>query len=144
MLGLSVGVLVIELVGGLLSNSLALLADAGHMLTDVAGLGLALVALWRASLWTLIVAITVPEIPRVTRLVRSLVLSIREEPYVEAAMLTWLDQGAPDRDAVVARAREAGVTIFAATHSRSRPRSAIVSRETASGTPSGASAGTSG
>jgi peptide/nickel transport system permease protein len=33
-----------------------------------------------------IVAITIPEIPRVTRLVRSLVLTIREEPYVEAAI----------------------------------------------------------
>jgi peptide/nickel transport system permease protein len=49
-------------------------------------LAIALVALWRASLWTVIVAITVPEIPRVVRLVRSLVLSIREEPYVEAAI----------------------------------------------------------
>jgi peptide/nickel transport system permease protein len=37
-------------------------------------------------LWTVIVAITVPEIPRVVRLVRALVLSIREEPYVEAAI----------------------------------------------------------
>lgn len=49
-------------------------------------LALALVALWRASLWTVIFAITVPEIPRVVRLVRALVLSIREEPYVEAAI----------------------------------------------------------
>jgi len=49
-------------------------------------LAIALVALWRASLWTVIIAITVPEIPRVVRLVRSLVLSIREEPYVEAAI----------------------------------------------------------
>jgi peptide/nickel transport system permease protein len=47
---------------------------------------IALVALWRGSLTTVIVAIAVPEIPRVTRLVRSLVLSIREEPYVEAAI----------------------------------------------------------
>ncbi len=37
--------LVAEVVGGLLTNSLALLADAGHMLTDVAGLGLALFAI---------------------------------------------------------------------------------------------------
>jgi peptide/nickel transport system permease protein len=49
-------------------------------------LAIALVALWRASLLTVIVAITIPEIPRVVRLVRSLVLSIREEPYVEAAI----------------------------------------------------------
>lgn len=37
-------VLVVEVVGAVVSGSLALLADAGHMLTDVAGLGLALVA----------------------------------------------------------------------------------------------------
>jgi peptide/nickel transport system permease protein len=49
-------------------------------------LAIALVSLWRASLLTVIVAITIPEIPRVTRLVRSLVLSIREEPYIEAAI----------------------------------------------------------
>ncbi len=40
---------VVELVGGILSNSLALLADAGHMLSDVAALGLSLIALR----WTL-------------------------------------------------------------------------------------------
>jgi cobalt-zinc-cadmium efflux system protein len=38
--------LVVEFVGGLLANSLALLADAGHMLTDVAALALALFAAW--------------------------------------------------------------------------------------------------
>jgi len=56
-------------------------------------IAIALVALWGASLGTVIVAIAVPEIPRVTRLVRSLVLTIREEPYVEAAIAlgtpTW-------------------------------------------------------
>ncbi len=49
-------------------------------------LAIALVALWKASLAVVIIAIAIPEIPRVTRLVRSLVLSIREEPYVEAAI----------------------------------------------------------
>jgi peptide/nickel transport system permease protein len=49
-------------------------------------IAIALVALWKASLLTVIVAITIPEIPRVTRLMRSLVLTIREEPYVEAAV----------------------------------------------------------
>ena len=34
----------------------------------------------------MIIAIVVPEVPRVVRLVRSIVLSIREEPYVEAAI----------------------------------------------------------
>src|SRR5256714_2323535 len=40
-LGLTLAVLVVELAGGLLSHSLALLADAGHVLTDVFALGLA-------------------------------------------------------------------------------------------------------
>jgi peptide/nickel transport system permease protein len=48
-------------------------------------LAIALVAALGANLWTVIVAIAVPEIPRVVRLVRSLVLSLREEPFVEAA-----------------------------------------------------------
>jgi len=43
-LAISTVILVAEVVGGVLSGSLALLADAGHMLTDVAGLSLALVA----------------------------------------------------------------------------------------------------
>ena len=49
-------------------------------------IAIALVALWRASLPTVVLAIAIPEIPRVTRLVRSLVLSLREEPFVEAAV----------------------------------------------------------
>jgi peptide/nickel transport system permease protein len=49
-------------------------------------LAIALVALWRAGIGTVVAAIAITEIPRVTRLVRSLVLSIREEPYVEAAV----------------------------------------------------------
>jgi cobalt-zinc-cadmium efflux system protein len=47
-LGLTLAIFAIELVGGLLTNSLALLADAGHVLTDVAGLSLALLAIWFA------------------------------------------------------------------------------------------------
>ncbi|MCI0438347.1 MAG: cation diffusion facilitator family transporter [Chloroflexi bacterium] len=39
----------IEVVGGLLSNSLALLADAGHMVTDAAAILMALLAIWAAS-----------------------------------------------------------------------------------------------
>lgn len=49
-------------------------------------LAIAIVSLWGASLWTVLVAITIPEVPRVVRLVRSIVLSAREEPYVEAAV----------------------------------------------------------
>jgi len=48
-------------------------------------LAIALVAALGATLWTVVVAIAIPEIPRVTRLVRSLVLTLREEPFVEAA-----------------------------------------------------------
>ena len=45
-----------------------------------------LMALWRPTVATVVIAITIPEIPRVARLVRSIVLTIREEPYVEAAV----------------------------------------------------------
>ncbi|MFP5342564.1 MAG: cation diffusion facilitator family transporter [Candidatus Limnocylindria bacterium] len=46
---ITLAVFVVELVGGFLANSLALLADAGHMFTDVAGIGLALTAIWFAG-----------------------------------------------------------------------------------------------
>jgi cobalt-zinc-cadmium efflux system protein len=48
-LGLTVGVLVVELFGGLASHSLALLSDAGHVLTDVFALGLAWFAVEQAK-----------------------------------------------------------------------------------------------
>jgi cobalt-zinc-cadmium efflux system protein len=44
-LGITAGFMVAEVVGGVLSNSLALLADAGHMFTDVGALALSLVAM---------------------------------------------------------------------------------------------------
>ncbi|MBK1663941.1 peptide ABC transporter permease [Rhodospirillum rubrum] len=54
---------------------------------------ISLVALFGGTLPTVIAAIAIPEIPRVGRLVRSVVLTIREEPYVEAAIAldtpTW-------------------------------------------------------
>ncbi|KMO36173.1 peptide ABC transporter permease [Methylobacterium tarhaniae] len=50
-------------------------------------LAIAVVSLFRAGLPAVIAAIVVPEIPRVVRLVRSIVLSVREEPYVEAAVM---------------------------------------------------------
>jgi peptide/nickel transport system permease protein len=49
-------------------------------------LAIGLVSLSRAGLRTVVLAIVIPEVPRVVRLVRSVVLSIREEPYVEAAV----------------------------------------------------------
>ena len=49
-------------------------------------LAIAVVALSGASLTTVLIAITIPEVRGVVRLVRSVVLSAREEPYVEAAI----------------------------------------------------------
>jgi cobalt-zinc-cadmium efflux system protein len=46
---ITAGVLLLEAVGAFLTNSLALLADAGHVLTDVVGIGLALGAIWFAG-----------------------------------------------------------------------------------------------
>jgi peptide/nickel transport system permease protein len=49
-------------------------------------LAIALISLTKASLQNVIVAIAITEVPRVVRLVRSLVLTLREQPYVEAAI----------------------------------------------------------
>lgn len=49
-------------------------------------LAIALVSLNRASIWIVIVAIAIPEVPRVVRLVRSVVLTTREQPFIEAAI----------------------------------------------------------
>ena len=48
-------------------------------------LAIALIALNRASIWNVILAVTIAETPRVVRLIRGVVLFLREEPYVEAA-----------------------------------------------------------
>ena len=49
-------------------------------------LAIALMALTRASVQNVIIAISVAEFPRVSRLIRGVVLSLREQPYVEAAI----------------------------------------------------------
>jgi peptide/nickel transport system permease protein len=49
-------------------------------------LAIALVALTGGGIAIVIVAITVPDIPRVVRLVRSVVLTVRERPYIDAAI----------------------------------------------------------
>ncbi|MBL8341122.1 MAG: ABC transporter permease [Rubrivivax sp.] len=95
---LAVGI-VLGLVAGYLRRVDGILMRVmdGVMAIPAILIAIALVALWRGSLLTVIVAIAIPEIPRVTRLVRSLVLTIREEPYVEAAVSlgtpTWLIMG---------------------------------------------------
>jgi len=48
-LSVTTAILLAEIIGALVSGSLALLADAGHMLTDAAGIGLSLLAIWFAG-----------------------------------------------------------------------------------------------
>jgi cobalt-zinc-cadmium efflux system protein len=48
-LGITCTILVVEVVGALLSGSLTLFADAGHMATDAGGIGLSLLAMWFAA-----------------------------------------------------------------------------------------------
>jgi peptide/nickel transport system permease protein len=47
-------------------------------------LAIAIIAITRASVRGVLLAITIPEIPRVVRLVRGIVLTLREQPFVEA------------------------------------------------------------
>lgn len=65
----------------------------GLMAIPAVVFAIVLVAVWGPSLVSVIAAIIVPETPTVARLVRSVVLSVREEPYVEAAVAldtpTW-------------------------------------------------------
>jgi peptide/nickel transport system permease protein len=58
----------------------------GMMAIPAILLAIALITLMKASLVIVIVAISIPEIPRVVRLVRSVVLSVRARPYIEAAI----------------------------------------------------------
>jgi peptide/nickel transport system permease protein len=68
-----VEVLVMRLMDGLMAIPAILLA-------------IALISLFKASVGVVIIAIVIPEVPRVARLVRSVVLITREQPYVEAAI----------------------------------------------------------
>jgi peptide/nickel transport system permease protein len=68
-----VEVLVMRLMDGLMAIPAILLA-------------IALISLFRGSVSVVIIAIVIPEVPRVARLVRSVVLTTRELPYVEAAI----------------------------------------------------------
>ncbi|AHC73425.1 ABC transporter permease protein [Candidatus Endolissoclinum faulkneri L5] len=87
MLSLAIG-LVIGLVAGYIRwlDAIVLRLMDGLMAIPGILLAITMVSLVNASLLTLILAIAIPEIPRVVRLVRSIVLSIRDEPYVEAAV----------------------------------------------------------
>lgn len=80
--------LIIGLIAGYIRLLDAILMRVMDGLMAIPGilLAIALVSLSGASLVTVTIAITIPEIPRVVRLVRAMVLSVREEPYVEAAI----------------------------------------------------------
>jgi peptide/nickel transport system permease protein len=85
----SVGLgLIIGMIAGYIRWLDALLMRVMDGLMAIPGilLAIALVSLSGASITTVVVAITIPEIPRVVRLVRAVVLSVREEPYVESAI----------------------------------------------------------
>ena len=86
-ISMSVG-LVIGLVAGYVRSIDAVVMRVmdGLMAIPSILLAVALMALTRASVTNVIVAISVAEIPRVVRLVRSLVLTLRDEVYVQAAI----------------------------------------------------------
>lgn len=80
--------LVIGVLAGYFRRADAVIMRAMDGVMAVPGilLAIALVSLSGASLLTVLIAITIPEIPRVVRLVRSVILTVRGEPYVEAAI----------------------------------------------------------
>ncbi|WP_304617887.1 ABC transporter permease [Paracoccus sp. (in: a-proteobacteria)] len=80
--------LVIGLIAGFFRTADAIIMRAMDALMAIPSilLAIALVALNGPSVGSVIAAITIPEIPRVVRLVRAVILSAREEPYVEAAI----------------------------------------------------------
>jgi len=84
----SIAGLLIGLVSGYVRtiDSIAMRMMDGLMSIPPILLAVALMALTRASVQNVIMAITVAEIPRVARLVRGVVLSLREQPYVDAAV----------------------------------------------------------
>ena len=67
-------------------DSLIMRAMDGLMSIPPILLAIALMALTRASVQNVIIALAVPEFPRVARLIRGIVLSLREQPFVEGAI----------------------------------------------------------
>lgn len=87
LVAVSVG-LVLGMVAGYIRVLDALIMRVMDGLMAIPGilLAIALISLSGATISTVIAAIVIPEIPRVVRLVRAVVLTVREEPYVEAAI----------------------------------------------------------
>lgn len=80
--------LVIGLAAGLLRwvDVVVMRVMDGLMAIPSVLLAIAFMALAGASIRNIIIAITIPEIPRVSRLIRGIVISVREQPFVEAAV----------------------------------------------------------
>jgi peptide/nickel transport system permease protein len=87
LIAISVG-LVLGMIAGYIRALDAIIMRVMDGLMAIPGilLAIALISLSGATLGTVVAAIVVPEIPRVVRLVRAVVLTVREEPYVEAAI----------------------------------------------------------
>ena len=82
-IGMAIG-LVSGMVRGL--DGIIMRVIDGMMSIPAVLLAIALMALTRGSVGNVIIAITLAEVPRVARLVRGVVLSLREQPYIEAAV----------------------------------------------------------
>lgn len=91
-LGVAIGGILLGLIVGLLSGFVRWVDQVlmrimdGVMAIPSILLAVALISLTGASLKNVIIAISIAEVPRVARLVRSVVLSLKEQPYVEAAI----------------------------------------------------------
>jgi peptide/nickel transport system permease protein len=70
------------------ADAVVMRAMDGVMAIPAILLAIALISLTKAGVGVVIIAISIPEVPRVVRLVRSVVLSAREQPYVDAAITT--------------------------------------------------------
>ena len=81
-------------------------------------LAIALMALTRASVENVVLAITIAEIPRVSRLVRGVVLSLREQPYVDAAIAAGTLEALLAESAKAAIERLGGSRKFGGGHGR--------------------------
>jgi len=84
----SIAGLAVGLVSGMVrwADGIVMRVIDGMMSIPPILLAIALMALTRGSVQNVVIAITVAEIPRVARLVRGVVLSLREQPYVDAAI----------------------------------------------------------
>jgi peptide/nickel transport system permease protein len=84
----SIGGIIIGLVSGFIrwADSVIMRFMDGLMSIPPILLAIALMALYRGSVQNVVISITIAEIPRMARLVRGVVLTLREQPYVEAAI----------------------------------------------------------